>query len=216
MKRFNYFLLFACCILTLQAQAQFSFGIKGGHTRAWEHYGEIDLPEDAQIDINGFNLSLMTYWQIKDKMQIGVEPGLVRRGAACIPGWNVGSEPTFDNDTKWHLNYLELPVFVSFNVPLPFLENKLEAVGRIGYGMSYVLSGYQVFEIDNFPPFTESLRGVNVIDHGNYGGVGLKYNLGKHQIILETETYISFRDVSRTFTSKNRSVDISAGYLFTL
>lgn len=216
MKKMNFVFLLLCSLITFQTQAQITIGVKGGYTKAWENYGDARdlLPEDAEIDIDGFNVSLIAQYQIGKRFNIGIEPGLTRRGAACFPGWNLGINPIFQ-DNEWHLSYVELPVIASYSLPL--IPNSLDIVGKLGGGVAYLVKGVAVWESDSAEPWINPITdAVNRWDYGVHTGFGLKKHLGKHQIILDADMYLAFKDVDENVTSKNRSVDISLGYLYTL
>ena len=58
MKMLKNILVLFLCLGTSQLIAQISLGVKGGHTIAWPDYGDIQLPEDADTKVSGFNASL--------------------------------------------------------------------------------------------------------------------------------------------------------------
>ena len=218
MKTFKYFLFFVLSCTAIDLTAQVNIGAKGGYTKAWEDYGDVNLPENAEIDIAGFNMSVLAYLQIGQYLKVGVEPGFVQRGAACVPGW----QPIFQGDTKFFLNYAELPLMVSGHLPL--FQKKFEIFGKAGYGASYLASAYReqlVFGSDDPAvrtkmPLDEDSSNLNRWDHGFYGGLGLGYNFGRNQIFFETDYYRGQKDAERFNESKNRSVNFSIGYLFKL
>ena len=106
-------------------------------------------------------------------MQVGIEPGFVQRGAACIPGFN-----PFIGDTEFRLNYIELPLMVRGN--FSFAKERLEVFGKVGYGGSMVAKGTEVLTIigSDEPPeeteidFQNQFSSLNKYDHGLYGGFG--------------------------------------------
>lgn len=208
-----FLLLLGISIAHVHVQAQFSLGIKGGYTVAWEYYGEILLPDDAEIDVRGFNISALAYYQLNRFLRVGIEPGYVQRGAACVPG----SFPVFRGDTKFYLDYAELPIMASFH--LPILKNKFEISAKTGYGAAFLIKAIReqaLFGPDE-PPIREKMElGENSIlnrwDHGFYGGIGIARNLGTHQIFLESDFYLGLVDAERFNTSKNRSIDLNIGY----
>ncbi len=215
--------LFLVCLFTSGAlSAQFSIGLQGGFTKAWEEYGDVGLPDDAEIDISGLNISILAYHRLGKNLQIGVEPGFARRGAACEPGWNVGPGPIFRGDTKLLLNYVEAPLMVSGN--LNFFQNKFEVFGKVGYGTSFLASAYsEEITLGTDEPaertrinLDESSSRLNRWDHGIYTGFGVAYNLGKNQIFLASDVYMGMKDADRNNTSKNRSVDFNIGYMIRL
>lgn len=218
-KHFIFFLtLFSIC----EIQAQISFGIKTGYTRARQDYGNITLPENAEVHVEGFHIATSSYFQFHKYFRVGLEPGYVERGAACFPGW--GGRPEFVGDTKLLLKYVELPIMISGVLPL--FKNKLEASAKIGYGLSFIVKGFQEEEQSDFPGTEVSTTktkinfnefpNLNRWDNGVYGGLGLGYNFGRSQLFLEFDYYWGLKNVDKENTSKNRVYDLSLGYMFRL
>ncbi len=205
-------------VISSASYAQFSFGVEGGYTKSKQHYGELELPEDAETSVHGFNVSGLVYYNLGSYFRFGLEPGIVRRGAACVPGW----QPEFEGDTKVYTTYFELPLMISGGIPI--LKKKIELYGKAGYGQSVLVAGH--LETIDFssdaPPIRENLEfGKNEQargwDHGLYGSLGVGYNLGKHQIFLESDYYFGLRDFDRLNASKNRSTNfLNIGYMFRL
>ncbi len=218
MKVLKCFLLFTLCLSFQQLHAQFSLGLKGGYINAWQDYGDVELPENAQIDVNGINISALAYFRINKYLQIGIEPGFVQRGAACIPGWM----PIFEGDTAFELNYVEAPLMVSGNLPL--FKSRFEVFGKLGYGVSYLASAYREetagWGNDNPVIRTKMDLGENSIlnqfDHGAYSGLGIAYNFGVHQVFIESNYYRGFTNAERFNQSQNRSVNFNLGYIISL
>ena len=211
MKLFQYFLVASFCLIAFPSFAQFSLGIKGGFGEAHEDYGDVDLPEDADIDIASFNVAAIAYYSFNPYFSVGVEPGYARRGAACIPGW----EPIFTGDTKLLFDYAELPLMAMGRLPI----KQFEIFAKIGYGAAYMLKAVE--EVDNIEdpdsPFRTDIdfsnpTRINRWDHGLYGGVGVGYNYKIHQIFLVLDHYRANRNADRTTTSKNRSLNLNLGY----
>lgn len=212
-------MLLSCLIFFLfcstQLKAQLTIGIKGGYSNAWEDYGDVNLPDDAEIDVKGFYISLLSYYKINKHLAIGLEPGYVQRGAACRPGW----EPVFAGDTKFVLNYLELPVMIRGNFSL--LKEKIEIFGKIGYGASMLQKGTEV--VTSFAPINPStieteidfegkFSALNKYDHGAYAGFGFGFNLGKNQLFVEANYYHASIDFDDNNTSLNRSLQFGVGF----
>lgn len=197
-----------------------TIGIKSGYTDAWQHYGAVPLPPDAETHVRGYNVSLEYYKELNKWLNIGIEPGVVRRGAACVPGWNGGIEPIFEGDTKWFLTYAELPVAAQASIPL--FSTNFRVFAKAGYGLSYMIAGKQETIDFRMPQSTvedmnlKNSSLVNRLDHGFYSGVGLAYQLKSHQIFFEFDFYTGMRDAERFNTSKNRDSDFSMGYRFNL
>jgi hypothetical protein len=222
MKASKHLLLLFSFLLAAQLHAQLSLGIQGGYTDAWQAYGDVDLPEDAQTHISGYHISALAYFQINKYLHVGAEPGFIKRGAACVPGWNGGANPVFEGDTKFLLSYVEVPLFVSGKIPL--LKNKLEVFGKVGYGPSYMTTAFrEEMDLGNLDPVTTrtemdlgEFSVLNRWDHGIYGGLGLGFNFGNNQIFVASDYYMGFKDAERFNTSKNRGIDFSIGYLIKL
>jgi hypothetical protein len=212
MKTFNFLLVILFFSFSFQSKAQFSLGIKGGYTKAWEGYGETSLPEDAEIHVSGFNLSAPAYYQFARHFRVGLEPGYVQRGAACFPGYF-----SLPFDTRFYLNYVEMPLMISANFPV--YRNKLEVFGKAGYGASFLITAFREQTVVNGDEPPERIKwdlsessNFYRLDHGFYGGLGIGFN----QIFLEWDYYYGLIDVDKFNTTKNRSMDFSLGYAIRL
>jgi len=210
--------VFLCCCITFQIRAQFSVGVRGGYIKAWEEYGDVDLPDNAKIHVNGFQVSALAYFEIIKHINIGLEPGYTQRGAACVPGFVV-----FNEEAKLFFNYIELPLMIKARFPV--CNDKLEIFGKAGYGTSRIMTAFQEIqdlgsdeppvrtEIDLNPRF-----GININrwDQGIYGGLGVAYNVRNNLLFLESNYYFGLKDVDTSKTSKNRSIHLGLGYLLKL
>jgi hypothetical protein len=222
MQKLRLILMVCCFAATTQMNAQITIGVKGGFTNAWANYGDIVLPEDAQIDVNGFNVSVIGYWKIKDFLQIGTEPGYIRRGAACLPGglgW--GSTPLFVADTKVYLNYTELPIISLWHLNLG--DSNFEVFGKVGYGVSFLTSAFsdRISMTDPTEPKVRTyleLKQVplNRFDHGIYSGLGFGYTFNQNKIFMNANFYTGLKDFEFFNITKSRSIDLSLGYAYTL
>lgn len=219
MKTLKFLFLFLFCCSLSQLHAQWSIGVEGGYTNAWEEYGDVGLPEDAEIDVSGFNVSGLAYFQLSKHFKIGVEPGFIQRGAACVPGW----QPIFEADTKLFLNYVEAPVMISGNIPL--FKSKFEIFAKAGYGASYLTSAFReemVVLPDGDVPVNRTKMELgedsmlNRWDHGVYGSFGFGYNMGIHQIFVASDYYMGLTDAERFNQSENRNVNFNIGYMISL
>ncbi|MBO3697784.1 hypothetical protein [Roseivirga sp. E12] len=204
---------------TFQLSAQISVGFKAGYTRAWEKY-DVDVPEDARIHVTGFNISGMVYLKINDHLSLGIEPGYVERGAACVPGWNA-IDPGFRGDTELFLKYAELPIMAQGQLPL--LKGRLEVFGKVGYGMAYLTTAFEkITDLDGIVAPTRSKLDLssddrlNRLDHGIHGTIGLSKTLGKGRVFIETAFYSSVRNADRNNFSRNRNLNFNLGYLLSL
>lgn len=216
MKTFRNLLVVLSCFSVISLQAQFVIGIKGGTTRAWEEYGDVDTPDGANIHVDGFQLSAMAYYKLNKTFWFGAEPGWVERGVACEPGFII-----FNSDTKLRLNYVEMPVFAMAQIPL--YKDKVVLRTKTGFGAAYVASAFrEVRDLNNIEPTVRSRLtfdnegAMRRWDYGFYGGLALSYTSGKHEIMLDGNYYHGLPDVDAIFTSRNRTVNISLGYLIHL
>lgn len=216
MKIIRCTLIVICCLCFTTLQAQVVLGLKSGATKAWEDYGDVATPEGANIHINGFQLSALAYYKIKPNFWVGMEPGWVERGAACEPGFLI-----FNEDTKLFLNYLEVPVMAA--VQLPIYKQQLHLRAKAGFGAAYIASAFrEIRDLNNVEPTTrnrltfEGEGAMNRWDYGFHGGLALSYSLGKHEILLDGNYYYGLPDVDAFVTSRNRTLNISIGYLIHL
>ncbi len=219
MKTQKLLLISFFAFFTFQLSAQISIGLKTGYTRAWEKY-DVEVPDDARIHVRGFNIAGMVYLKVNNYLSIGVEPGYIERGAACVPGWN-SIDPGFRGDTELFLKYAEMPVMVKSQLPL--FNGKLEVFGKAGYGMAYMTTAFeQTTDLDGILPAVRSKIDLsnddrlNRLDHGFYSTIGLSKSLGKGKIFIETAYYGSVRDADRNNFSKNRNLNFNIGYLLDL
>ncbi len=211
-------LVFLLCFISsvFMANAQYTLGLKGGYTRAWEAYGDVGLPEDAEIQVDGLNLSLLAYRNVGKFFTVGVEPGFIERGAACIPGF----QPIFEGDTKFLLKYTELPVF--FGATVPVFNTGFDISAKAGYNVAYLQTAYQ--EVTNFQDNTTTrtkmgLKNSEILrrwDHGLKAGAKISRSFGKSQLFLGTDYFHGLIDAEKSNTSQNRSIEFYLGYSFLL
>lgn len=218
MKTLKQLFTICFCIMTLHASAQFSIGFRSGYTESWEEYGDVDLPDDADIKVEGYQVSLLAYLQLNKNFSVGVEPGFVKRGAACIPGFGI-----FQGDTKLLLDYVELPLLCKAKYPV--FNNRIDLFAKLGYGASMITTAYsEETLIGTETPIVNKTKLdlsddnslIKKWDHGVYSGIGVGINFGRHQILFETSFYHGMIDVERLNTSKNRSVHCGLGYMINL
>ncbi|MEO1438423.1 MAG: outer membrane beta-barrel protein [Bacteroidota bacterium] len=205
-------LLFGALMLSENVWSQFSVGLKSSFSRAWQDYGDTPLPENAETDIAAFQFSVLANYRLNNYLQIGLRPGLARRGAACVPGFN-----PFIGDTKWNLNYLELPMIATGNVHV--WQNRISLMARTGFGVSHLLSGYQVdedFPDDRLPLDLGPFSGMNRFDMGFYNGLGVGWNIQRMQLFIEMDHYYGLRDAAQFQESKNRGLSWGMGILINL
>ncbi len=207
---------------SIHTHAQFTLGIKGGYSHAWPEYGDMDLPEGAETDISGFNVGILLEHKIKSSFVISMSPGYVKRGAACLPGW----QTDFVEDSKVYLNNFEIPLSVGKVFAVDRL--KLDVVPSLGYGFSYLFSAYahedqtwsdqQTFtivrpiDIGNDP----SDR-FNAFDHGMYISLRVHRSiLPNHSIFMESSYYHGMKDFDKQNTSKTRNLNYNFGLAYDL
>jgi hypothetical protein len=208
-------ILFLLC--GTQTNAQISIGLKSGYTRAWQNYGDVVVPEDATTHIHGFHVTATTYLNINRHIEVGIEPGFIRRGAACFPGWNGGinPNPVFPGDSKFILDYIELPLMAKFKMPI--FTHKFEVSGKVGYGASML--AYAVRENETSGERSDIELGKSSIlnrwDHGIYSSVGFGYNFKSSQIYIGSDFYAGLRNAERFNSSQNRGLNFNLGYTYT-
>lgn len=54
--------------------AQVELGLTGGYVKAWEEYQRDDLPEDANIHVEGFRIGITAYTPLNHFLSLGAEP----------------------------------------------------------------------------------------------------------------------------------------------
>ena len=216
MKISSAILFLLLSFLSTQLSSQISLGAKLSHVKAHQEYGDVILPDNAEIHVNGVQGALMVYYPLSKHLSLGLEPGLVQRGAACEPGFD-----NFVADTKLLLTYAELPLMLSAR--LPFLRNRLALLGKLGYGAGFLLQATREVTqpgLGSQPLVTRlDLENSNELtrwDHGAHLGLGLAFQFGKNQLLLESSYYAGIPDADPENTSKNRGLQMGLGYLITL
>jgi len=201
--------------------SQIEFGIKGGFTKSWPGYGEIELPEDAETSVNGYNISFLFGVPFNSRFGLIISPGFAKKGAACFPGW----QPDFIGDSNVYLNYIELPVMLSRKFELQ--NGKFKIAPSIGYGFS-VLNSASSHQDLSFPDGTnvvvrnieigdDSTRSLERFDHGFYASI--RFNrliLQNHFVFIESTYYHGMKDYDKLNTSKNRNVNLNFGFGYTI
>ncbi len=207
-------------LTSLSLQAQFSIGVKSGYTRAWQNYGENRalLPEGAKIHVHSMNIALPVYYRLSKHWQIGLEPAYAGRGAACVPGFGLPPEPSFKGDTRFKLNYVEMPLSFRFEQALG--GDRLSLFVKAAYGFSYLFSGIsEIIDLET----GQILYTVDVTktlmrwEHGAYAGLGLSLKLSPSlECILTSEYYHGFVNVDPFLPSKARSLSFNLGAVLSL
>lgn len=210
------FILFLL-LFTFDGLAQFSFGIQAGYTNAWEEYGEVELPENAEIDIDSYNASLILEYGISKFTAISLQPGLIRRGAACIPGF-----VDFNGESDALLSYINLPL--SIQIQSPMLFGRIEPYFQAGYGLSYMVKTIERRESEDWITKEKSIILTDItennnfkkVDHGLHSAIGINVNLGINQIRIGAEGYLGMTDAEKDNRSRNRNINLNAGILWRL
>lgn len=193
--------------------AQVSLGLRTSYVQAHQDYGDVEVPEDAKIHIHGIQVSLLSRFDLNKFLSLHLEPGFIRRGAACEPAFLV-----FNSDTRFLLDYVELPFFISAR--LPACNKSCELYFKTGYSISRLHSAHRErLQIGTDEPVTSSpvtiggRWGAARSDHGFHLGIGFAYIVGKGQIVLDMSYYKGFVDVIPFTTSKNISAQLGLGYM---
>lgn len=210
--------LLACSITT---QAQIIVGAHTGYTRAWQDYGNVQLPENAITHIHSYHLATSINYQLNKRFSIAAEPGYANRGAACVPGWQFGTPPSFNNDTRLQLDYIDLPILLQTHFQLG--NGRFEVVPSLGYSTSLmVMAVEETIDLETKKVVNReqvklgNTSRINAFDHGAKGGLRIAYNLENYQIYAKTSMYMGLRNVEVFNVSKNRALDLSMGCLFSL
>ena len=218
MKTQNVVLILITFCFCINASAQFSFGLKGSYHNAWQEYGD-DFAGNGGSDlkIKGFSTSLMAYFALGKNVEIGVEPGYIRRGAACEPGFFINN-PYLNGDATLFANYLTAPVYLKGKLPL--LKNRIELLGKCGGGPSYLIDGYREVNLSWGPAVTQVIdidfreeTDLRRWDAGLNAGIGVGIHLGPGTLLMEYEYYHSLKDMNELLTSRNRNRGFALGYL---
>lgn len=216
MKNISFILFFLFSIGFMQINAQVAIGIKSSYVKAWEEYGDVGLPDDAEIHVNRFNVSALVYYKINDFVEVGMEPGFMQKGAACEPGFII-----FEGDAKLLLNYAEAPIMLRLNSPI--IGNTFSVFGKVGAGASRLLTAFREIEVFADPDAVTRTKldlnadnSMNIWDYGFHGAFGVAVNLGKHQLFAESNIYHGLKDVDPENRSENRTFQIGMGIMRTL
>lgn len=204
----------------IQLNAQHSIGIKGGYTDAWPAYGDLLLPDNAETHVSGFNISVQYLKNLGNNFSLDIAPGFIRRGAACLPGW----EPVFNGDSKNKLHYLELPIALRKTVPV--FNDKTNLFISGGYGLSRLMKATiqfpadasgENFEENNIEIGNNPDARYKRYDHGAYFNLGFSYNiLEHHTLFIESAYYHGMTDYDKFNVGKNRNLNFNLGYSFRL
>lgn len=192
MKRFYLLMLILFSIVALPAQAQFSWGIKGGANISSLHFS--DLPETfSKSNITGFHIG-PTIELIAPVVGLGFDASILYSQTGVEMG-----RQKIKND------YLDIPVNLKWKFGLPSLKVYLAAGPYVGFR----LGGAKVWEVisdqissKSFSAGLDFGAGVELFRHLQ---VGVNYQLGL------TENY-SMKNLN--IGGKNRGWQLSAAILF--
>ena len=192
MKRFYLLMLILFSIVALPAQAQFSWGIKGGANISSLHFS--DLPETfSKSNITGFHIG-PTIELIAPVVGLGFDASILYSQTGVEMG-----KQKIKND------YLDIPVNLKWKFGLPSLKVYLAAGPYVGFR----LGGAKVWEVisdqissKSFSAGLDFGAGVELFRHLQ---VGVNYQLGL------TENY-SMKKLN--IGGKNRGWQLSAAILF--
>ena len=211
--------LFSCLFLVNNIQAQLTFGIQGSYQNAWQDYGD-DFDGNGQ-KIKGYSTSLLAYYTVGNNIELGTEPGYVRRGAACEPGFFIDN-PYLSGDATLYANYLTAPVFVKTRKSI--FKGSLDIFVKGGGGPSWLVDGYRQLDLEWGPADDTQIQDINFdeetnlrrLDVGLNAGAGFEVRLGPGAVQFSYEYYHSLRDMNEEMTSKNRSMGYALGYVIRL
>ena len=221
MKPIHLLLIALLTFSSISAQAQFSFGIKAGYSQAWLS-SSVDNFEIAKL--NGLSNTVVVYRRINKILELGVEPGLVKRGQAngwfpsyCCLEFCDCFFPFTSSDHAISMNYIQLPLLVKAGLPLA--KKKFSIAAKIGGGPSWMTSGtYQTEEFNEntfeFRPVTrrisfDGFEGMNRWDWGFYTGAGIGYPVPWGSINVEIEKYYGMSAINKYHEGRNRNMNYS-------
>ena len=218
MKTQTFFCLFFAFFISINAHAQFSFGIKGSYHNAWQEYGDDFGGNGTDLKIKGFSTSLMAYYSMGKYVEIGIEPGYIRRGAACEPGFFLNN-PYLTGDATLYANYLTTPFLIKAKKSL--FKGCMEIFVKGGGSPSYLVDGYRQLDLEWGPDEDTQIQDINFDEEPNLrrwnwglnGGAGIGIRLGLGALQLSYELYHSLMDMNEELTSKNRNAGWAMGYV---
>lgn len=240
MKKVLFFVLFAA-LLTPMAQAQISLGVKGGVT--FSNMSQSDLFKDlynSELRL-GFAAGIMAEIPLGGRFAIQPEIFWAQKGENSRPKRDnieglLNGEPVYIwNDFTF--NYIEIPILFKYKF-------RGQAVGgylAVGPVISSALSGKVEFSlvdangkvlkgIDGYPASgageiplefgTGALDDFKSSDFGFSFGGGLSFALGSGQLVADARYVLGFTnldvDSDEDLSIKNRSIQVTVGYLFPL
>src|SRR5687768_10276819 len=133
MKKSTFAFTIAMLSIVISLQAQVTVGLKTGYVNAWQYYGDVEIPDNANTHVHAYQVSLTSEFQMISFLRLHLEPTFIRRGAACEPGFLI-----FNSDTRLLMNYVELPILISAH--LPSCDKKWLMYFKTGYAASRAVS----------------------------------------------------------------------------
>ena len=236
MKAPFHFLLFFFCLLSFSVAGQWSFGIKGSYSRSNQDIPFEYLATDYQYTkssnkVEGYGLAVSLYYHLNKYWQIGVEPGVVKRGSGV---YSYGAYMLFDcgdfegfsfeecsptpiNETRVYAQYAQVPLLMKFNVAL--FKNRLSIFLKGGGSVSWLSSAQNQTTnvyLDQPSVFQSvNLKEEGVLNRWDLGvqmGSGINIKAGPGSVLLETTIYQGFKDFYNYRKSWTRSFEYSLGY----
>ncbi|MCI4669499.1 MAG: hypothetical protein MRZ79_15300 [Bacteroidia bacterium] len=213
MKRFSCFLVIFL-ISYCYSECQVSLGMQFGQTRSRQFYGE-PVPDPINPYVNGVNGSFIFNYSINSSWSIGLEPGIIERGASCVPGSFFIPRP---QDVRNFLTYYEIPLFVRHEKSI--LNERLLIMAKVGYSVSYLRSIVQeIYDLETGEAISSERPGIGPgwgffrrFDHGINGGLSIGTQLGKGILLVTWRQYLGLVDAEYENVSKNWSRNLSLAY----
>ncbi|HFA47405.1 MAG TPA: hypothetical protein ENJ95_00150 [Bacteroidetes bacterium] len=231
MKTRSFLLPLLFLFFSAAANAQFSFGIKGGYAKVWQS-NTTTSADNSKFD--GMVATVLLYRRVNKYLEIGIEPGYARRGNArhfnnnlIILGYidfidlEAMITPT---DLPLVTQHIEVPLMIKSNIPL--VNSKFIFLAKAGVGASWLASGY--YESNEYDYITgQNISKITSLDFSNeriykrwdwgiYAGTGIGYKLGFGMLAFEMETYLGQTSAVNFKKAKNRSINYSFSYLIDL
>jgi|GEM_PF-1276962 len=227
MKTIKLVFLITCLLLhILNADLQAQFGVKIGvsfsallssnaedfrpflgHEVEWIQYGE-------SRPVSGIHLGVFYTVRVSDCFDLQPEINVTQRGY-----W-FDQTPLYDTRYKVKIHYLELPVIIRYQAPIPFIDLNVYAgpFAAVKLNANGHLEHRRIQEI-------ESLDCVKDFDYGMVMGLGsewkvgtgqlsidLRFNWGLHPMMSQPDEYIDlYEDPGRV---RNLSLALLTGYRF--
>ncbi len=227
--------------MSFSALGQWTFGIKGSIVRSSQDISPVltyvgyDNPGEK---INGFGTTAFLYYRVLKHLQIGIEPGLVRRGNRTINYMTVDASP-FDcwdyeldhfkecdveayNENRVYASYVQAPIFLKGT--LPICKDRLAIFAKAGSGFAWLVAAQT--ERGNNDLFgipaelsTFNLKEADFIERWDLAwqmGTGIDLKMGPGYLTLESIFYHGTKDFYSYTKSLTKSFEYSLGYQINL